>query len=556
MNPKISDFGTARIFGDNESQANTKRIVGTYGYMSPEYALDGLFSVKSDVFSFGVMMLEIISGKKKTGFYQPDRALNLLGYAWDWIIDIILELDRSLLLFSQVLGEKEAIFHSQIRSDQIRSLNQIDLSCSSSQVQKRYSLDQIMPKLFGCKSIILELYCKSIILMAVNVDVPKESQPPLMHTTEERRLLDEGLKLFPSFFKLWLMLGQLEERLGNLEQAKEAYELGLKHYSSCIPLWLSLANLEEKMNGLSKARAVLTMARKKNAQNPELWLAAVKLEFENHEPERARMLLAKARERGGTERVWMKSAIVEREENSSGQQRQSCRPETWQHTILLSFQSLGVVFGCLSIAPLFVFGTIGTETIESVDRIHELFSFVFWTLTIIPLLKYTLIVLRADYAGEVGLLPNDKNTNDIMRFEEQTPSNIEVESRARRAIEKHKSSHYLMLVVASCMTVGDGILTPALSVLSASSGLRRSLADISYQFLEVWAKEREVAGLRASLNTLMSEVQRLNKLCAERKEERKEAEDSLRKMWKKIEEFDGRKSELESIYNALLKDFF
>ncbi|THF97882.1 hypothetical protein TEA_017595 [Camellia sinensis var. sinensis] len=124
-----------------------------------------------------------------------------------------------------------------------------------------------------------------------------------MHTTEERRLLDEGLKLFPSFFKLWLMLGQLEERLGNLEQAKEAYESGLKHCSSCIPLWLSLANLEEKMNGLSKARAVLTMARKKNAQNPELWLAAVKLEFENHEPERARMLLAKARERGGTERV-------------------------------------------------------------------------------------------------------------------------------------------------------------------------------------------------------------------------------------------------------------
>lgn len=67
--------------------------------------------------------------------------------------------------------------------------------------------------------------------------------------------------------------------------------------------------------------------------------------------------------------------------------------------------------------------------------------------------------------------------------------------------------------------------------------------------LDVWAKEREVSGLKASLNTLMSEIQRLNKLCAERKE----AEDSLKKKWKKIEEFDGRRSELESIYTALLK---
>lgn len=67
--------------------------------------------------------------------------------------------------------------------------------------------------------------------------------------------------------------------------------------------------------------------------------------------------------------------------------------------------------------------------------------------------------------------------------------------------------------------------------------------------LEVWAKEREAAGLKASLNTLVSEVQRLNKLCAERKE----AEDSLRKKWKKIEEFDARRSELESIYSALLR---
>ncbi|KAM3701884.1 hypothetical protein ACJW31_05G209500 [Castanea mollissima] len=59
LNPKISDFGTARIFRGNENQANTRRVVGTYGYMSPEYAIEGRFSEKSDVFSFGVLLLEI-----------------------------------------------------------------------------------------------------------------------------------------------------------------------------------------------------------------------------------------------------------------------------------------------------------------------------------------------------------------------------------------------------------------------------------------------------------------------------------------------------------------
>ncbi|XP_034912850.2 G-type lectin S-receptor-like serine/threonine-protein kinase At4g27290 [Populus alba] len=81
MNPKISDFGMARIFGGNETQANTNRIVGTYGYMSPEYAIQGLFSIKSDVFSFGVLVLEIVSGRKNTSFYHSD-SLNLLGHAW------------------------------------------------------------------------------------------------------------------------------------------------------------------------------------------------------------------------------------------------------------------------------------------------------------------------------------------------------------------------------------------------------------------------------------------------------------------------------------------
>jgi serine/threonine protein kinase len=48
--------------------------------MSPEYALDGVFSVKSDVFSFGVVLLEILSGKKNTRFYESELAMSLISY--------------------------------------------------------------------------------------------------------------------------------------------------------------------------------------------------------------------------------------------------------------------------------------------------------------------------------------------------------------------------------------------------------------------------------------------------------------------------------------------
>ncbi|XP_026390913.1 putative receptor-like protein kinase At4g00960 [Papaver somniferum] len=98
MTPKISDFGMARLFLLDQTQANTMRIVGTYGYMAPEYALHGQFSVKSDVFSFGVLVLEIISGKKNTAFYKGG-AQDLLTYAWQyWQKGLVMELlDSSLM---------------------------------------------------------------------------------------------------------------------------------------------------------------------------------------------------------------------------------------------------------------------------------------------------------------------------------------------------------------------------------------------------------------------------------------------------------------------------
>ncbi|CAA0831775.1 Potassium transporter 6 [Striga hermonthica] len=177
------------------------------------------------------------------------------------------------------------------------------------------------------------------------------------------------------------------------------------------------------------------------------------------------------------------------------------RKETWRHTLVLSFQSLGVIYGRLSTAPLYVLESIDPADIKSPDEIHELFSFIFWTLTIIPLLKYAFIVLRADDEGEggpfslysllcrhasVGLIPSSRSAGKIQHDGEEGSSKGKLETKARRAIEKHKSSHYLLLVLAllgACMILSDAVLTPAISVLSATSGLGRSCAKISAKFL-------------------------------------------------------------------------
>ncbi|KAI3437307.1 uncharacterized protein J3R85_005440 [Psidium guajava] len=83
----------ARILGGNENQANTRRVVGTYGYMAPEYAMEGRFSEKSDVFSFGILLLEIVSGRRNSSFHEEDQCLSLLGLAWKlWNEDNALEL--------------------------------------------------------------------------------------------------------------------------------------------------------------------------------------------------------------------------------------------------------------------------------------------------------------------------------------------------------------------------------------------------------------------------------------------------------------------------------
>ncbi|KAK9107017.1 hypothetical protein Syun_023028 [Stephania yunnanensis] len=131
MNAKISDFGMARIFGGNESQANTNRIVGTYGYMPPEYVMEGLFSIKSDVFSFGILLLEILSGKKNADFRLSD-SLNLSDHAWK-----LWKSERALELIDPALGDSFYI------SKALRCIN-VGLLCVQEQAVDRPTMADVL----------------------------------------------------------------------------------------------------------------------------------------------------------------------------------------------------------------------------------------------------------------------------------------------------------------------------------------------------------------------------------------------------------------------------
>ncbi|ESQ50027.1 hypothetical protein EUTSA_v10020105mg [Eutrema salsugineum] len=162
--------------------------------------------------------------------------------------------------------------------------------------------------------------------------------------------------------------------------------------------------------------------------------------------------------------------------------------------LILAYQSFGVVYGSLCTSPLYVYRStfIGTlRNHQNEEAVFGAFSLIFWTLTLIPLLKYVLVLLSAHDNGEGGtfalysllcrhaklsLLPNQQAADEELSAYKCGPStDTGTSSPFTRILEKHKRLRTALLVVVlfgAAMVIGDGVLTPAISVLSSMSGLQ------------------------------------------------------------------------------------
>lgn len=158
--------------------------------------------------------------------------------------------------------------------------------------------------------------------------------------------------------------------------------------------------------------------------------------------------------------------------------------ESWTTVLTLAYQSLGVVYGDLATSPLYVYKSTFAEDIqhsETNEEIYGVLSFVFWTLTLIPLLKYVFIVLRADDNGEggtfamytllcryarVSTLPNGQIADEDLYEYKKDGVGTRGGLRLKSTLEKHKVLQKILLFLAligTCMVIGDGVLTPAIS---------------------------------------------------------------------------------------------
>ncbi|KAH6830619.1 K+ uptake permease 11 [Perilla frutescens var. hirtella] len=157
----------------------------------------------------------------------------------------------------------------------------------------------------------------------------------------------------------------------------------------------------------------------------------------------------------------------------------------------LAFQSLGVVYGDLGTSPLYVFYNTFPRGIDDPEDVVGALSLIIYSLTLIPLLKYVFIVCRANDNGQGGTLalysllcrhakvrtiPNQHRTDEeLTTYSRSTFHEHSLAAKTKRWLEAHeirRKALLILVLVGTCMVIGDGILTPAISVLSASGGIK------------------------------------------------------------------------------------
>lgn len=167
----------------------------------------------------------------------------------------------------------------------------------------------------------------------------------------------------------------------------------------------------------------------------------------------------------------------------------------YRNLLLLAYQSFGVVYGDLSTSPLYVYKSAFSGRLsryQDEQTVFGVLSLIFWTFTLVPLLKYVIIVLSADDNGEGGpfalysllcrhaklsLLPNQQAADEELStyYRDGFAAQHGSTPWLRRFLERHKTIKTVLLLVVLCgasMVIGDGVLTPAISVLSSMSGLQ------------------------------------------------------------------------------------
>ncbi|KAK1439378.1 hypothetical protein QVD17_05195 [Tagetes erecta] len=157
----------------------------------------------------------------------------------------------------------------------------------------------------------------------------------------------------------------------------------------------------------------------------------------------------------------------------------------------LAFQSLGVVYGDLGTSPLYVFYNTFPKGIDDPEDVIGALSLIIYSLTLVPLIKYVFIVCRANDNGQggtfalysllcrhakVNTIPNQHRTDEeLTTYSRNTIHKQSFAAKTKRWLEAHafkKNALLLLVLVGTCMVIGDGILTPAISVLSASGGIK------------------------------------------------------------------------------------